>query len=179
MAGEGVVVGVAARTGWAAGIALSGVAGAPRFEGRCELDLATDDLPGQPYHAAAGLDLAAAEELIGRVEQFAEEAAADALRTLAGGRPVAVAVVVKAVSLPDSLAQVRRVHAWMHAAEGVLYREAVLAGARRNGWPAHAVDESRLPAAGQVLVALGGAAGRPWRRYEKDAARAAMTLLPS
>jgi hypothetical protein len=29
----------------------------------------------------------------------------------------------------------------------------------------------------QVLAALGGAAGRPWRRYEKDAARAALSLL--
>jgi len=81
-------------------------------------------------------------------------------------------------SLPGSVADVLRSHAWMHAAEGVLYREAVLAAARRNGWPAHAVEESGLPDAGAALAALGAAAGRPWRRYEKDAARAALTLLP-
>ena len=152
---------------------------------RREVELATDELPGQPYHEAAGLALADAENLIGRVERYAEQAAADALRALADeltgeltGAPVGgVAVVVKPVALPGSLAAVLRSHAWMHAAEGVLYREAMLAGARSNGWVAHAVDEAALPAAGTELAALGGAAGRPWRRYEKDAARAAMTLL--
>ena len=152
---------------------------------RRAVELATDELPGQPYHEAAGLALADAENLIGRVERYAEQAAADALRALADeltgeltGAPVGgVAVAVKPVALPGSLAAVLRSHAWMHAAEGVLYREAMLAGARSNGWVAHAVDEAALPAAGTELAALGGAAGRPWRRYEKDAARAAMTLL--
>ena len=70
-----------------------------------------------------------------------------------------------------------RSHAWMHAAEGVLYREAVLGAARRCGWAAYAADMSLLPAAEQLLGPIGRAAGRPWRRIEKDAARAAMTLL--
>jgi hypothetical protein len=188
VAGEGVVTGVVTRSGWAVAISLSGLGTAPRFEARREIDLVPASLPAQPYHAAAGLELAAAEELIRQVEQQAEDAAAAGLRAVAGGRPagtavvgvtvVGVAVVVKAVSLPGSVAGVLRSHAWMHAAEGVLYRDAVLAAARRNGWPAHAVEEPMLPAAGQVLAALGAAAGRPWRRYEKDAARAAITLLP-
>lgn len=185
MSGD-VVIGVAARTGWAVAIALAGSGGASRFVARREIGLATADLPGQPYHEAAGLALADAEDLIGRVEQYAERAAADALLALAGELPPGtagggtvggVAVVVKPVALPGSLAAVLRSHAWMHAAEGVLYREAMLAGARSNGWVAHAVDEAALPDAGPELAALGGAAGRPWRRYEKDAARAAMTLL--
>jgi hypothetical protein len=162
MSGD-VVIGVAARTGWAVAIALSGGGGAPRFVARREIELATAELPGQPYHEAAGLALADAEDLIGRVERYAERAAADALRALAGepaagpagggtagrgtagrgtaGRGTAgrgtvggVAVVVKPVALPESLAAVLRSHAWMHAAEGVLYREAMLAGARNNGW---------------------------------------------
>jgi len=65
----------------------------------------------------------------------------------------------------------------MHAAEGVLYRNAVLADAAECGWAAHAVEESALPTAEQAVAALGQAAGRPWRRQEKDAARAALTLL--
>jgi len=88
-----------------------------------------------------------------------------------------VAVAVKAVAIPDSVEDVLRSHAWMHAAEGVLYREAVLAAARQCGWTAYAVDVSMLPAADQILATLGRAAGRPWRRAEKDAARAALTLL--
>jgi hypothetical protein len=70
-----------------------------------------------------------------------------------------------------------RSHAWMHAAEGVLYREAVLAGAAGCGWIARAVEQSALPTAEQAVNALGRAAGRPWRRFEKDAARAALALM--
>jgi hypothetical protein len=94
------------------------------------------------------------------------------------GRPaVRIAVAVKAVSLPAGVADIMRSHAWMHAAEGVLYREAVLSAARHCGYQAHAVDLSSLPTADQFLGALGRAAGRPWRRIEKDAARTALTLL--
>jgi len=105
------------------------------------------------------------------------------LRTLAATPPAtpvrAVAVVVKAVSVPGQLADILRSHAWMHAAEGALYRQAVLAAATECGWAAHAVEQSALPAAEQALTALGQVAGRPWRRLEKDAARAALTLLPA
>jgi hypothetical protein len=59
----------------------------------------------------------------------------------------------------------------------VLYREAVLGAARRCGLAAHAADMSLLPAAEQLLGVIGPAAGRPWRRIEKDAARAALTRL--
>ena len=88
-----------------------------------------------------------------------------------------MAVVVKPVSVPGDLAGILRLHAWMHAAEGVLYRQAVLAAATACGWTARAVEQSALPAAEQAVNALRQAAGRPWRRIEKDAARAALTLL--
>jgi hypothetical protein len=184
VAGEGVVIGVVTRTGSAVLLALAGPADAARFMARREVGLAPAALPAQPYHAAADLDLAAAEEMISRVEQAAEDAAATGLDAVAGSLPdgaavLGVAVVVKAVSLPGGLADIMRSHAWMHAAEGVLYREAVLAAARRCGWPAHAVEVSALPAAEPHVGTIGRAAGRPWRRIEKDAVRAALTLLPT
>jgi hypothetical protein len=176
-----IVIGVVARTGSAVAVALSGTAAAPRFAGRREIELVPPGLVAQPYHAAPGLDLAAAGRLIARVESAAEEAAAAGLRALAATCPPgpvgAVAVVVKAVSVPGDLAGILRSHAWMHAAEGVLYRQAVLAGAAGCGWVTHAVEQSALPAAEQVVNALGPVAGRPWRRPEKDAARAALALL--
>jgi hypothetical protein len=176
-----IVIGVVAKTGSAVAIALSGTAAAPRFAGRREIELAPPGLAAQPYHAAAGLDLTAAGQLIARVESAAEQAAATGLRALAAAGPPgpvrAVAVVVKAVSVPGDLAGILRSHAWMHAAEGVLYRQAVLAGATRCGWMTHAVEQSALPAAEQVVNALGRVAGRPWRRLEKDAARVALALL--
>jgi hypothetical protein len=160
---------------------LTGTAAEPRFAGRREIDLLPPGLVAQPYHEAGGLDLAAAGQLIALVESAAELAAAAGLCALAAACPPgpvrAVAVVIKAVSVPGDLAGILRSHAWMHAAEGVLYRQAVLAGAAGCGWITHAVEQSALPAAEQVLSGLGRVAGRPWRRLEKDAARAALALL--
>jgi hypothetical protein len=180
----GAVIGVVTKTGSAVMIVLGGFEDAPGLVARREVGLVTAALPDQPYHAAVGLELAAAEEMIGQVEHGAEEAAVAGLRAVAGSLPAAtavigVAVAVKAVSLPAKIADVMRSHAWMHAAEGVLYREAVLAAARRCGWAAHAVELSSLPDAEQHLSEIGRAAGHPWRRIEKDAARAAITLLPT
>jgi hypothetical protein len=177
-----VALGAMTRTGSVTLIALCGTRRWPVFAGRWEAPLMPGDLPGQPYHAAAGLAAAAAESMIRRGEAAAEEAALAALRSAVAALPATasitgVAVVVKAVSVPGSVAAVLRSHAWMHAAEGVLYRDAVLAAARRGGWTAHAVDGPALPSAEEVITGLGAAAGRPWRRAEKDAARAALTLL--
>ena len=151
------MIGVMARTGSAVAVALGGTAAAPRFLARREIGLVPEGLTAQPYHAAAGL------------RALADLVQARTVRT--------VAVVVKAVAVPGNLAGILRSHAWMHAAEGVLYRQAVLAAATECGWPARAVEQSALPAAEQVLGALGRAAGRPWRRLEKDAARAALAQL--
>jgi hypothetical protein len=176
-----IVIGVVAKTGAAVAVALSGTAAAPQFAGRREIELVPPGLVAQPYHAAAGLDLAAAGHLIAQGESAAEKAAAAGLRALAATRPPgrvrAVAVVVKPVSMPGDLARILRSHAWMHAAEGVLYRQAMLAGAAGCGWMTHAVEQSVLPAAEQAVNALGQVAGRPWRRSEKDAARAALAFL--
>jgi hypothetical protein len=84
--------------------------------------------------------------------------------------------VVKAVSVPDHLAELLRSPAWMHAAESIFYRQTVLAAAGRCDWRAYAVEVSALPPAEQVLTMLGQVAGRPRRRIEKDAARGAITL---
>jgi len=176
-------MGVVAKTGSAVAVALSGTPAAPRFRARWEIRLMPPGLATQPYHAAVGMDLAAAAELIAGVESAAENAAAAGLLALAGTLPAgavrAVAVVVKAMSVPGHLAGILRSHAWMHAAEGALYRQAVLAAATECGWTARAVEQAALPAAEQALTALGQVAGRPWRRLEKDAARAALTLLPA
>jgi hypothetical protein len=176
-----VTVGVMTRTGWAVAIALSGDVTAPRFLSRLEIELVPAHLPAQPYHEAAGLESGAARALVTQVEVAAEEAAAAGLRAVADGLPApvsAVAVVVRQVSLPPDLADVIRSHARMHAAEGVMYREAMLVGARRCGWVAVAVDVQTLPVASHALTVIGHDAGRPWRRIEKDAARAALSQLP-
>jgi hypothetical protein len=186
-----IVIGAVARTGSAVAVTLSGTAAAPRFLARREIELVPQGLPAQPYHVAADMDLAAGGELISRVEAAAEDAAAAGLHALAdtrlagtglaeagpAGAVRGVAVVVKPVAVPADLAGILHSHAWMHAAEGVLYRQAVLAAATTCGWTARAVEQSALPTAERALNALGRAAGRRWRRIEKDAARAALALL--
>jgi len=74
VAGE-IVIGVLTRTGSAAAVALSGPADAPRFWARREFALVSAALPAQPYHAAAGMALPAASQMIGQVERDAEAAA--------------------------------------------------------------------------------------------------------
>lgn len=85
------------------------------------------------------MDLAAAGQVIGQVERGAQKAAAVGLRSIADMPPAdpigGMAVVVKAVSVPDRLSEILRSHAWMHAAEGLLYRQAVLAAAQHRGRP--------------------------------------------
>jgi hypothetical protein len=181
MAAAAVTVGVMTRTGLAVTVALGGQAAAPRFLSRLEIALVPAHLPAQPYHAAAGLEPSAARTLVAQVELAAEDAAVAGLRAVAHGLPAtvsAVAVVVRPVSLPSDLADITRSHTRMHAGEGILYREAMLAAARRCGWVAIAVDEESLPVASHALTVIGRDAGRPWRRIEKDAARAALTQLP-
>lgn len=182
MSDSHVAFGVMTRTGTATVIALSGTPNRPQFAGRRELVLTPPSLPRQPYHAAAELDVAAAEALVDRVQAAAETAAATGLRELAAERPatavLGVAVVVKAVRVPSQVSQVLRSHAWIHAAEGVLYRDAVLAAADRCGWRPVAIDGRTLDVPAAALEGLAAAAGRPWRKQEKQAAASALTLLP-
>ena len=162
-------------------IALASARRGLDFAGRWDVRLIPPHMQREAYHAAADLTATEADDLIERTERAAEASGVAALRaaeaSLSAGEVVAVAVVVKAVSVPAGTAQVLRSHAWMHAAEGVLYREAVLAAARECGWPAHAVDSAGLADLHQELAAIGRAAGRPWRRIEKDAAAAALHVL--
>ena len=130
-----------------------------------------------------GTDPEAAARLVRDVEAAAETAALSELHRCVrdwGHRDddvLGVAVVVKPVSVPGEVAAVLRSHAWMHAAEGALYRDAVLAAASRFGWRAHAVEQARQPPADPRLAGLREAAGPPWRRIEKEAATAALSLL--
>ena len=168
-----IAFGAVTRTGSAVIVAVRTGGSGPSFAGRWEITLVPDGVPDQPYHAAAA-EPGNAARLVSEVEQ----AAVAALTEAAHGRPVlGIAVVVKPVSAPSDIAAVLRSHAWMHAAEGALYREGVLSAGRQLGWAVHAVDAAALQAEDELVAAIGATAGRPWRRAEKDATRAALTLL--
>ena len=172
-------VGIVARTGSAVAVAVTGSPRRPEFAGRWPIDLVPDDLPRQPYHAAADAEPSDAEEVVHRVERAATASAEEALREVASTiRVAAVALLVKPMApAPATVAQVVRSHVAMHAAEGELYRDALMSAAELLGVPVQAVTPDALPDAAEHVRALGVAAGRPWRREEKDAARCALAAM--
>ena len=191
-------IGVKDHCGGAMLVALGGEPGAPEVLVRERVTLLADPaLPDQPYHAAAGLDLSAAGELVARVEQAARTAARDALTAAVrmlgqgGHHVVGLAVDLGAVGagrivLPDELGEVLAKHHYLHGAEGELYHEALAEAAEAEGLPVSRYDFKELgttatqvlgPGAVERVDGLRSQVGPPWTRDHKDAALAALLIL--
>jgi hypothetical protein len=170
------VIGAADHSGWAALVTVGAGPAGPAVIDRRRCELLDPDLPRQPYHAADGLDAATAEALVERVTRAATAGAAAALRAVRDD---------VAAGVEEILAS----HTLMHAAEGVLYRDALveaaveldLAVARHlrgeadvEARAALAVDRAGLDA---VLRAWGRDLGPPWRKEHREAAAAALGEL--
>jgi len=177
------VLGFCCRTGSAAAVAIGADRG---FAGRWTVDLSAPGLPVQLFHAAAGLR--DAEAVVRDGVAAVGAVAAERLDALLAGLdgPVVVAVVVGEHPVPDDVPVTRilAVHTLMHAAEGQLFRDAVLDAAVARGLVAHGVARraaERLLAgdlAGAV-ARIGAAAGRPWRKEQKLATVAALVAVRS
>lgn len=179
-------VGITPRSSSAVLVTIAGSPDGPRVLDRRRFELVEADVPAQAYHAAATLELSAAEALVHRWERAAVAASArnlaDAVEHAAGqgARVVAVGIVGSVRELPP-LPSVLRSHALLHAAEGQLSREVVAEAAAAAGLPVHFLepggphDELTV----QRSAALGGAVGPPWRKEHKLAAVAALTALPT
>lgn len=171
-------LGLCSRTGSAVAVALDDVT----LIGRWALDLTEGRVPRQVCHVAADLPLPEAEAPIRRAVDTVTEVAASRLRDVLAevGAVDGVGVVVGDHPVPESVSAMLASHALMHAAEGQLYRDALLdaaalLGQRGVGLPRKQAM-SRL--AGDMAVAiraLGMAAGPPWRKEHKLAAVAALT----
>src|SRR5260370_13298371 len=98
---------------------------------RRRIELAADDMPVQPYHAAEPLPFAEAERLIRRSEESSRRLAIQALKPFAHARAASV-LSNSGRPLPD-LQSILRSHALIHAAEGELYREALRHAAQQFG----------------------------------------------
>jgi hypothetical protein len=189
-------IGLRAHSGWAALVAVAGPTAAPIVVLRRRVDLVS---PGtglrQPFHVAEGLDLAKAERLVRRSTDTARDLARHALRGTieelkpAGHEVAACGLVTSSGrSLPD-LARILASHALIHAAEGELFREAIVHAARASGLPVHAVREKDLMERASVslgvpaeevtqrLEGMGRALGPPWRQDEKRATLVAWLSL--
>lgn len=188
------VLGFRPHTYWTAVVALAGRADAPRVVARRRIDFAAG-LERFVYHQAEALGPAEGQALIDRVRAAVE---ANAAREIGGfvadlrrdGATVRDAVVPDGTAKPpEALADILRVHARMHAAEGNFYRDAVAAACEAVGLRVHRVVERDLPSAlGRELGvdaaalearlhALGATLGPPWNEDYRLATQAAWLRL--
>jgi hypothetical protein len=188
-----VALGLKARTGRAILVAI-GASEPVRVLQRTELKL----LPSgdfAPYHAAEGLPSAAARKRVDRsiaaAHRLAEEGIRNAIETLtgAGHEVCGCGVLVGADMPPWSTDEILAVHVRMHHAEGVLFREVLVAGARACGLvPTTLREKAALDEATSMLglkradldsrlLALGKTVGAPWGKDQKEAAAAALVAF--
>lgn len=183
-------------TGWSVAVAVSGTATAPQVVWRGRLELWRSTETAQVYHAVrSSRDLDAAGERVRLAADAAQRIAAEELGGLLaklradGYQPVAAVIPLGGMPVPGSLARILPSHSLLHAAEGELFRDALVAAAEH-----HRVMVSRAPPGDMVvraarhlnwnqqsvlstLAEMGRRVGPPWRKDEKDAALTAWLAL--
>jgi len=193
-AGSEAALGFRTHSGWAALVAVAGPAAEPAAVLRRRVEL-SGLLPRQPFHAAEGLDFAAAEDLVRRAGDeaaaLAERAVQDALSELRarGHAPAAVGLLLAAGRPLPGLREILASHALIHAAEGELFRDVIRRASRGCGLALVEAGERELeerasrslrrsPAQIQGRLAeWGKALGSPWTQDEKRAALVAWVAL--
>jgi hypothetical protein len=194
-AGPAAVLGLRAHSGWAALVAVGGTARAPQVLARARVEMAGDPEANQPYHAAEGMALPAAEKLIDRFARAAREGATRGLGAALQdvsrqGFEVAGAIVLSARGRPlPGLAAVLASHALIHTADGEHFREALCAAGAHHHLRVTRVREVDLVAAAaaalgrpgaelqRVVSSWGKPLGPPWTQDQKLSALAAWMAL--
>lgn len=174
-------LGFCSRTGSAAAVAVD--IASYRFAGRWAVDLVSPGTPVQLYHAATGLPPITLERFVRTGVDKVRAVAGERLDELVAelGRVRVVGVVTGDNPVPDDLpvTQIVAAHPLMHAAEGQLYRDALIDAAAARGLATHGVPRGQAQGlvTGDLAAAvaeLGLVAGRPWRKEHKLAAIAAL-----
>jgi hypothetical protein len=191
-----VALGFRAHSGWATMVAAGGPRAEPGVLRRLRVELAAD-YPGsrQPFHAAEGRELKKAAALIQRSTEAARTLASRAFReAIAGlqreGHEVVACGLLLAAGRPlPALPQILASHALIHAADGELFREALVHASRGCGLEVTAVKERELmdraaaalrvpaPELKSRVDAMGRPLGPPWRQDEKLATLVAWLSL--
>ena len=189
-----VALGLKARTGRAVLVAIGIDADEPRFIERSELRLLPEGAFA-PYHAADGLAPAEARESVRRSIAAAHELAAGGIRQAmhrlkADGHDVSGCAVLVGAGMPKwTTEEILAAHVRMHQAEGELFRDVLVSGARACKLELTTIREkTALDDAARMLglarakldkqiAALGKVAGAPWGKDQKEAAAAALVAL--
>lgn len=193
-----ICLGLKAHSGWAALVALGRDKGDPVVVDRRRIELA-DPADGewarQPYHAAEGEPSAKAKQIVERGIATARRMAAAEIkaamsRAKKDGHTLAGCGVLVGTAMPAwTVDEILAVHFRMHQAEGVLYRDVLIDGARACRLPVVEAPEKTIGeeaartlkrSAAQLndqVAALKSQVGAPWGKDQKDAALAAMIAL--
>jgi hypothetical protein len=193
-----VAFGLKAHSGWAA-LVVVGLRGSEfHVIDRRRIELVEDeDAPSskQPYHAAEGLRGEAARDVVARGVDAARRSAVREMRAASSrsrelGHEIVACAVLVADPMPDwSTDEILAVHFRMHKAEGVLFPDALVRGARACGLNVAVIPEKQLSEHAQGSLAeplsrlmktietLGKSVGPPWGKDQKSAALAAMIGL--
>jgi hypothetical protein len=189
-----VAFGLKARTGSAALVAVGGDVDQPRIVESSRIALLPEGA-WAPYHAAQGLAPQQARESVERSVASAQCLAEIGLREAArrcaeAGHAVCGCAVLVGSGMPDwTTDEILAVHVRMHKAEGELFRNALVAGARACSIALTTLpDKSAFESAAVMLglgrarldervAALGKASGPPWRKEQREAAAAALVAL--
>jgi len=190
-----VALGLRAHSGWAVMVAVAG--GSAVLRRRIEMTQGSGFRAGQPYHAAAEMNLADAETFLRRTEKAAVEIAAAALRDACAWlanedyRVMGAAVLVGSGKPLPELAKILAAHPLIHTAEGVFFREVLKRACEACGLAVVGIKErevlERAAAATDVsterlpgrLAAMGKALGPPWTQDEKLSVGAALAISKS
>lgn len=190
-----VAFGLKAHSGWAALVALGKTSRDFTVVDRTRLELVEEEWAKQPYHAAEELEPKEARDVVKRGITAAHRIARRELKAALkherdlGNQVVACAVLVGS-PMPDwSVEQILAVHFRMHQAEGVLFRDALIAATNASDLKLVTLPEKtllqdaekslRTPASDllKTVSALGKSAGPPWGKDQKDAALAALVAF--
>lgn len=189
-----VSIGLRTKTGRAVAVVLGGAPDAPQVLRRAELKLADPAFPetSQPYHEVLDLPWDKAQVAVRKIASRIEKLASKEIARLLREAQVEGAVVsgVGIVGAGDrDLERIGSTHIRAHAAEGVLFRAVLEAGAEANDLPKRRFDERDLDQTAELelrlplakikghLAEMGRSAGSPWRADEKAAAIAAWLVL--
>jgi hypothetical protein len=190
-----VVFGLKAHSGWAALVALARSGNGFTVVDRLRVELVEEEWAKQPYHTAEELEPTKARDVVKRGISAAHRIARRELKKLVKrerdrGNDVVGCAVLVGNPMPEwSVEQILAVHFRMHQAEGVLFREALIAAAKASELKVVTLPEKTLLQEAEKLLrtpasdllktvgALGKSAGPPWGKDQKDAALAALVAF--
>jgi hypothetical protein len=172
-------LGCFAKTGKAMVVA---VAAGPELVRKWDVALVPEEQERFVYHAAELMDLPEAAPFVERSTRAINAHTEDTIRAVldelaADGVALSGAAVIgREVELPAPLEKILTAHSLLHAAEGVLYRAALVDAFAAHGIACSLVPRDELPALEPVLPAF-GKVPPPWRKEHKEAALAALTVV--